>query len=383
MRICDLTNLYIDNGEGGVNTYLYEKARYLAQNKPDFEHYVIVPGEKDDCRKLFNSQLITIKSPRYFRNPQHRILFNRKAIQKHLRDVSPDLIEVDSASKLAHIAQAAFNSYPPPIVGFYHVHLPTFFAREFGKTFGHWAGQIIEKLAWRMVKGWVEPCESLIVTSKDILERLQEKNFKRLEYIPLGVNTELFRPLEEKEMTERKGPRTILYVGRLSREKHLHVLFEAYELLKKQPKDLGDLKLKIVGDGPMLPLIEKKAAEDSTIEYAGLCPYGETLAEHYRNADLLALPSPSETFGLSLLEALASGLPVVAIRRGGPSGLITGDLGSLALPDDPKDFAQQIENVLQASPASENRRRYIEEKFSWKNTFETLLNVYTQALARK
>ena len=69
-----------------------------------------------------------------FRNPQHRIIFNRRKIRSILRRWKPDLIEVDCASKLAGIARSAFpGDTAPPIVGFYHVHLPTFFAREAGK----------------------------------------------------------------------------------------------------------------------------------------------------------------------------------------------------------------------------------------------------------
>lgn len=377
MRICDLTNLYIDGGEGGVNTYLYEKARHLAESPREHEHLVIVPGRENAERDLHGSRLVTVRSPRYFRNPQHRILFNRRAIADLLRNYRPDVVEVDSASRLAHIAHDALAPGGPPIVGFYHVHLPTFFAREMGKTLGAWAGRAVERLAWGMVEKWARPCRRLVVTSRDIHDRLLEHDFPPLAHIPLGVNTRLFHPASTNGSSPPgDADPTILYVGRLSKEKHLSVLFEAFERLEIS----GNPRLQIVGDGPLRSLVEERASRSERIEYLGLYPYGPDLARRYREASLVALPSPSETFGLSLLEALASGVPVVAVRRGGPSGLIRSDLGALASPDDPADFARQMEKVLRAAPAPEKRRRYIEEEFSWRQTFERLLVLYEEAI---
>ena len=97
MRICDLTNLYIDGGEGGVNTYLKEKTAYFG-HAGDVEHSVIVPTARSEVTQMGAATLYGIASPRYFRNPQHRILFNRRAITEILRRVQPDVVEVDCAS---------------------------------------------------------------------------------------------------------------------------------------------------------------------------------------------------------------------------------------------------------------------------------------------
>ena len=116
--------------------------------------------------------------------------------------------------------------------------------------------------------------------------------------------------------------------------------------------------------------------------YVGMIPYGECLAELYATADVLALPSRNETFGLTILEALASGLPVVAINQGGPTDLLHARVGALAAPGDPVDFANQLARVLRDKSLAEQCRAYVAEYFSWDKTFMKLLAVYEQLLSR-
>src|SRR5574341_1469323 len=86
MRICDLTTLWIDRGTGGgVNTYLAEKARYLAQCG-GAEHVIVVPGEHTRKQRLYGSTLYTIKSTRLLADPSHRVLWNLSAVTKILQD---------------------------------------------------------------------------------------------------------------------------------------------------------------------------------------------------------------------------------------------------------------------------------------------------------
>ena len=89
MRICDLTTLYIDGGAGGVNTYLMEKARYLAAQGGGTHHTIIVPGARNATQSLFGSTLYTVKSPRFFYNPHHRILTNYAQITAALDSAAP------------------------------------------------------------------------------------------------------------------------------------------------------------------------------------------------------------------------------------------------------------------------------------------------------
>ncbi len=164
----------------------------------------------------------------------------------------------------------------------------------------------------------------------------------------------------------------ILYVGRLSQEKDLEILFEAFRLLNQH----GTYQLRIVGDGPLRSKTEKFAQSTPHVFYAGLVPYGERLAEIYAASDVLALPSRNETFGLAVLEALASGIPVVAVTQGGPANLLHPRVGALAAPGDPRDFAEKLAHVVGDTTMASHCRAYVEQYFSWPKTFGQLLHIY-------
>jgi alpha-1,6-mannosyltransferase len=373
MRICDLTTLYIDGGAGGVNTYLREKSSFLARLDGSIEHTVIVPAATSERRRLFNSTVHAVKSPALPWNRQHRLLVNLGEVKKILKRAAPDVVEVDCAYLLPRLAARALDPGRTPVIGFYHVHLPFHAARAGGRLHPALARRG-EGLAWRYLRFCARPLTRLVVPSLDILERLRARGLERLEHVPLGVNLDLFHPLAGDG---REGPaRQVLYVGRLSEEKDLRLLFQAYAALAAAQRDL---RLVVVGDGPLRPLVEALARSRSDVTVSGLCPYGPELARLYHQADVLAVPSPNETFGLTVLEAFASGLPVVATRRGGPVELVTPEVGALARPGDAADLAEKLGAVLARGSWTRRCRRHAERHYSWDRTFKRLLEVYAGA----
>lgn len=403
LRICDLTTLYIDGGEGGVNTYLREKARFLSRQGDGFSHSVIVPTAGNEVRRFEGSKLYGIASRRYFRNPQHRLLLNKRAVTEILRKLSPDVIEVDCASPLARIAARALAPKPPVIVGFYHVHLPQISSFSVAESLGRSAVAVAGDLAWRYARFCMRPCDTIVVSSATLFEQLRadgavdlqgsraqrvgtthpgdKRGAPAIHCVPLGVNVDLFRPGLTQNASGADG-KTLLFVGRLSREKDLPVLFKAYEHLAAR----GSYRLRIVGDGPLRGLVERFAARWPNVEYLGLRPYGPELAKIYCQSDVLAVPSPSETFGLTVLEALASGIPVVAVRKGGPADIVDDTVGALSRPGDAGDFAAKIETVLDRPPAgpevSNVHRDHVLRHYSWDRTFTELVALYQRQLGR-
>ena len=181
-------------GAGGVNTYLLEKARYLADHGEMKDHTMIVPGAHNSKQSLFASTLYTIKSPRFFYNPHHRILANYRQIRQLLTAMNPDLIEVDCAYLLGHWAQAAMGERRVPLVGFYHTHLPSFYVRPLTQRFGNAVAQVAESWAWRYTKYCMAPLDKVLVASQDIYARLVTRLATKVEHVPLGVNMDLFAP---------------------------------------------------------------------------------------------------------------------------------------------------------------------------------------------
>ena len=376
MRICDLTTLYMDGAEGGVNTYLTEKARDLAE-RSDCEHLIVVPGARNERRRLFKSTLITVKSPRLPSNPQHRVLAGLREVKRILRAERPDLVEVDCAYFLGQVARSALPNVP--VVGFYHVHLPTFIARPRASRLGPLLAGAAERMTWRYVDYCNDTCDRVVVTSTPIRERLIQVGFKvPLELVQLGVNLDFFHP----PSTPRPAgaPYELLYVGRLSREKDLGVLLDAFRRLTPR----HDYRLTLIGDGPLHDELQQQAAGDERIRFLGRIPYGdEELARRYREADLLVVPSPNETFNLTVFEGLASGLPVVAVKQGGPKELVSSEVGALARPSDPADLARTIAEVAAREISAEACRSHVAASCSWRQTFDRLLEVYAGARAAR
>src|SRR5262245_26045609 len=224
MRICDLTTLYIDGGAGGVNTYLTEKARYFAEHG-GVTHSIIVPGARNTQQTLFNSTLYTVKSPRFFYNPHHRILTNYAQIKQLLTAANPDLIEVDCLYFLGRWARAAMGKRRVPLVGFYHTHLPSFYARPLTQCFGNPVAALVESCAWRYMAYCMQPLDRVLVASNDIYTRLVSSVDKKVEQVALGVNLDLFAPRPQCcTMSPRQRP-VILDVGLLRPAKVLAILF--------------------------------------------------------------------------------------------------------------------------------------------------------------
>jgi alpha-1,6-mannosyltransferase len=372
MHICDLTTLYIDGGEGGVNTYLTEKARYLSAQGHAYRHTIIVPGAHNATHSLFGSTLYTLRSPKFCYNPHHRVLTSVQQVKQLLRTLKPDLIEVDCVYFLGHWARTAMERRRIPLVGFYHTHLPSFYARPLTQHFGNLFSQLVEAWAWNYVAYCMRPLDKILVASNDIYERLIERTDKKAEQVSLGVNLNLFQPRGNTDAACAGRQPVILYVGRLSQEKDLALLFDAFRILSRH----GVYHLRIVGDGPLRSKTERFVQSTPHTSYTGMVPYGKQLAEIYTTADLLAVPSRNETFGLTILEALASGIPVVAVNQGGPSNLLHAHVGALAIPGDPVDFADKLARVLADKTLAPQCRPYVAQHFSWDLTFAKLLDIY-------
>jgi len=160
------------------------------------------------------------------------------------------------------------------------------------------------------------------VATPSLQAELGQRGFKRLMPWTRGVDTELFHPRAVR-IFGRDRP-VFLYVGRISKEKNLEAFLSA---------DLPGLKA-VVGTGPHLAALKERFP---TVWFAGP-KWGEELAAHYASADVFVFPSRTDTFGLVMLEAMASGVPVAAypvtgpldVVRSGVSGILDNDLAKAA-----------------------------------------------------
>lgn len=198
--------------------------------------------------------------------------------------------------------------------------------------------------------GWLEPlvlrylrrlhnrADRSFVPTRALRDRLAGQGFERLEVIGRGVDAMLFWPgrrsaaLRAAWNAADERQLVMLYVGRLAAEKNVVLALRAFEAIRYL---WPGTRMVVVGDGPLRARLE---AQFPAAYFAGV-QRGEALAQHYASADLFVFPSRSETFGNVTLEALASGLVVVAFDCAAAAELVrSDDNGVLVAPDDEAGF---------------------------------------------
>lgn len=243
-------------------------------------------------------------------------------------------VHVATPGPLGLAALAIARIMKLPVGGTYHTAIPQYAQILTGDG-------SIEELVWRYTIWFYEQLDWVLVPSKTTGEELVDKGLDRgkIRLFPRGVDTDLFHPAKRDTSFVRKrfgggDGLKILYVGRISKEKNLQLLVRAFDGIRDK---FPGVELVLVGNGPYLEDLKALTAGMPCI-FTGYVE-GEELASIYAGCDLFVFPSATDTFGNVVLEAQASGLPVIVTDSGGPqeniiptrTGLIVeaGNLGSL------------------------------------------------------
>jgi glycosyltransferase involved in cell wall biosynthesis len=195
---------------------------------------------------------------------------------------------------------------------------------------------------YRMMRWFHAPSHSVMVATETVEAELRRWGIGNLKRWSRGVDTQLFRP-RDKAFLDLPRPIS-LYVGRVAVEKNVQAFLDL---------DIPGTKL-IVGDGPQLATLQRRYPE---AVFAGV-KQGEELAAHFAAADVFVFPSLTDTFGLVLLEALASGVPVAAYPVAGPLDVIgTAPVGCLH-----EDLGIAVREALKSDPTACRAHAL---RFSW------------------
>ena len=195
------------------------------------------------------------------------------------------------------------------------------------------------------LKKFHNAAHATMVPTSQLQAELDKVGFKHLSVVPRGVDTDIFSPEHRSDALRTTwgadaSTRVLLYVGRLAPEKNLKLVIQTYNNLKRSHPDI---KLVLVGDGPMRTGLEKDNPE---VIFAGF-QTGASLAQHYASADIFLFASQTETFGNVTLEAMASKLAIVAFHHAAAGELIqSGVNGMLARTHSEVDFEMGVQTLL-------------------------------------
>jgi len=261
-------------------------------------------------------QFWTLPMPSY---PEIRLaLLGPGDIERCLERVQPDAVHIATEGPIGHAMRRVCRRRRLPFTTSFHTRFPDYLAGRLPVP-ERWTNDV----TWAWLRHFHASGVAILAATPTLASELGARGFKNVRLWPRGVDAELFRPRKGPDL---RLPRPVfLTVGRLAVEKNL----EAFLKL-----DLPGSKL-VVGDGPARKSLMRKFPDAVFIGSR----QGDALAQIYAAADVFVFPSRTDTFGLVMLEALASGVPVAAFPAAAPRdvigisnvGVVDDDLGRACL----------------------------------------------------
>src|SRR5213595_2093459 len=223
--------------------------------------------------------------------------------------------------------------------GIYHTDFPQYIRILTEDSF-------LESVAWRYMHWFYGQLDVVFVNSEEYRQSWIKRGFDpaKLKIFPRGLDTELFTPARRdpaffEKFGVQNGEVRLLYVGRVSREKDLDVLADAYRRLRDEGLPV---QLFVVGHGPYSEAFAESLPEAFFTGYLR----GKELATAYASADIFVFPSTTDTFGNVIIEAQASGVPVIVSDSGGPKELVQdNETGLITKSRDVDDFSRAIRSL--------------------------------------
>lgn len=226
----------------------------------------------------------------------------RRRLRKRWQKDRPDVVYVATESPLGASAISAALALGIPVASGFHT--------NFQQYMSHYQMPLLERAATSYLRHFHNRSTATFAPTPEVVDQLRELGFRNLKLLPKGVDTDVFSPTKRDPILRSNwgaGDSTVvgIFVGRLAAEKNLPLALRAFSEIRKQIPDFIGV---FVGSGPKFEEIKE---QNPSFLFTGLLR-GENLVRHYASSDLFVFPSLTETFGNVTLEAMASGLVVVA-----------------------------------------------------------------------
>ncbi|HMM57315.1 MAG TPA: glycosyltransferase family 1 protein [Rudaea sp.] len=270
------------------------------------------------------------------------------ALRKTWTQLRPDAVYIATEGLLGWSALATARCLGIPACTGFHTH--------FGDYAAHYGVGWTAPLVNRWLLRFHRRAAATLVPTHTLAAELRERGIDNVRVLRRAVDTQLFHPRHRDPMLRAfwgagDDVPVAIYVGRIAAEKNLDLAVRAYRALReREPR----ARFVCVGDGPVR---KRMAAENPDFIFAG-ARNGHDLARHYASADVFVFPSLTETFGNVTLEAMASGLGVVAFDRGAAHEHVANGISGMRVP---VDDAQGFVNAFVALGVDEVLRERVRE----------------------
>ncbi len=295
-----------------------------------------------DIRVIAPHRFRTVPCPTY---PEIRLAtWPFGGVTGMLDQIAPQAIHIATEGPLGLAARRYCRKHGLPFTTSFHTRFPEYVTAR---------TRLPVSWGYAMQRRFHAPAERIMVTTPTLQQEMIERRFPPPVLWSRGVDTEMFRPGPKDALDHLERP-IFTYVGRVAVEKNL----DAFLAL-----DLPGTKV-VIGDGPMRQTLQARYPD---AVFLG-AKFGEELARYYAASDVFVFPSTTDTFGLVLLEALASGLPVAAYPVPGPKDVLNGNPVGV-LHDDLKTAAESALEI-----PGERCRDYA-LRFSWTNCAQEFVDL--------
>lgn len=371
LKIAIFTDTFLPQINGVTNT-LDRLTKHF--NKNNIEYRLFAP--KDDKSYENKSNVYNFASIRFFLYPELRFaLPDINKMKSIIKEFNPDLIHVVTPFSIGLCGLKIAKDLNIPLVSSYHT--------NFSEYLEYYNLKFVDHLLWKYIRWFHNHSIINYCPSMDTKQKLLEHGIKNIEIWGRGIDTELYNPSYRnnniRDVYGIKEKTILLYVGRLAREKDLDTLAHAFSVLSHRHNN--NIHLIIAGSGPYEDRL--RSIIKRSVTFTGYIK-AKKLAEIYASSDIFVFPSVTETYGNVILEAMASGLPVVASMSGGISeNLINGYNGLEAGAKQTRDYIDKIEALILDTKLRKKlgiqAREYALSK-SWDSVFDRLIESYKHVI---
>ncbi|HBY56257.1 MAG TPA: hypothetical protein DEG96_00075 [Candidatus Atribacteria bacterium] len=385
MKIAFFTNCYKPLVNGVVTNIVSLKEAY---ERKGHETYVFAPQVEDyidQGKNVFRYRSLNLTSKVKYPIAIPLSLRARKVIT----EFNPDIIHVHHPFLLSSQAIMYGKKLGIPKVLTLHTQY---------EKYAHYIAPIPEKLTQEAIKRIIfnlaYKIDCITTPSESMKELIKSYGIKnRIEVIPNAIELNSFRQKDELKCLEikkrynlKEDDKIILYVGRVAYEKSIDKIIEALAIIKR--KGVSNAKLLIVGRGPAMEELKELAKSlqiEDEIIFTGEVK-NEEIPHYYKIAYLFTIASTAETFGIVIIEALASGVPVLAVKAPGAVDILTNGRDGLLVDNDVKQFAETLEKIIREPELRENLSKgalKTSEQYSIDIVSERMLNLYREVIETK